>query len=731
MENPDISFLIPKNSANWICFNKPLDIISKRNDRLITSFRKVVDYNGQDCSINYLAFKGATVFLDDNLIHQSDNIKLWKNLNSFSLPRNLSPGKHTLRIDVKNLNASPALIVYSKDFNFKTDTTWEASNDGRTWTRAILAGMNPSPIISQEFLPSTRVLASNFILLAVLFSTIFILCTLNATSKILKSIIPSPSILRWLLIAVWTVISINNIIRLPLYIGMDIREQIEYMEYIANNWRFPLATDGWQMCHPPLYYSISALFLKLFQQTISLATTLRLLRILPCLCGLLQIELCYRIVKYTFPEREDLQNFAILIGASIPANIYISQVVGNEPLVGIFTAALIVRLAKGLSSHFIRTDYISFGVLLGLALLTKITPVILTPLILITITYNHFIFSEFRPQSSSIFIQHVILMLIVTVAISGWYYFRNLIELGTLYMAGENPARGIAWWQDPGYRTLQQSLSFGKSLFNPIYAVNYSFWDALYSTFWADGLLSGTAKFSNIPPWNYRFLISNVWLALLPTMLIGLGIFKSIGYKSSSERSVLLFSAACIMLYLAAIFYRFVTVPYLCGVKASYANGILPCIALLCATGFDHVARNVIIKRILISATIVWMIFVLFSFFILVNPDPYNSHFYTFMGDSYAKIEKHKKAIQYYSEELLYNPNNFVVHNHIGVSFIKSGQFKQAIKHFEDSIRINPEYCDAYFNLKTCYEIEGRRNEATELVNRKFDSCSRNGNQNN
>ncbi len=66
------------------------------------------------------------------------------------------------------------------------------------------------------------------------------------------------------------------------------------------------------------------------------------LRWLTLLCGVAQVELCYRAGRLVFPGRDDLQSLAVLFGGFLPMNVYMSQTLSNEPLCGVFSALIVL-----------------------------------------------------------------------------------------------------------------------------------------------------------------------------------------------------------------------------------------------------------------------------------------------------------------------------------------------------------------------------------------------------
>ena len=137
--------------------------------------------------------------------------------------------------------------------------------------------------------------------------------------------------------------------------------------------------------------------------------------------------------------------------------------------------------------------------------------------------------------------------------VAGWYYLRNYILMGHWFLGGWEPVEPrAAWWQYPSYRTLQQVTAFGECFFYPIYSAVHGFGDSLYSTFWADGGLSG--RIGGIPPWNYDFMLSGVWLSIAPSAAIIVGILGTLTAPAESMRKGTLFAALCVIVYIFAVF---------------------------------------------------------------------------------------------------------------------------------------------------------------------------------
>jgi len=196
--------------------------------------------------------------------------------------------------------------------------------------------------------------------------------------------------------------------------------------------------------------------------------------------------------------------------------------------------------------------------------------------------------------------------------VCGWYYIRNIIVLGTPFIGGWDSARKIVWWQDPGFRTLEQFTNFGDCLLYPIFSSFAGVWDSLYSTIWMDGFIS----VYNLAPWNYNFMLSLSWLSLPITLLLIIGLLIiTVDIKRSCQDGRL-FCVISIFLYLSVILYMFLTVPILSTGKATYAIGLLPCIAIVCAEGAKPFLKTPILKSMIAGIVAVWAVCSYCSFFV-------------------------------------------------------------------------------------------------------------------
>ena len=622
----DMAFLLPQPGADWIRLVQPTNLFNKNPQDSVHAFRYHFPIKSvpRKAILYFRAMRHVSLFLDKKLIYLSDlKNEKWKIVHQVDLGPFLEPGVHELYLKVLNKNGPPALWAYSRDLAIHTDENWEASQFEKIWLPAGSVDKIEPSGLSRRFKRADVALLDNYpLFLALFFLSVFLTCLFESPNRYpwLDYIKPTASRVRLFILLLWLILAVNNIGKIPLDVGMDIDQHLEYIKYIDTFWRIPFPTEGVRMFESPLYYIISALIYKPLATLFSDDIVQKGLRIVPLLCGMVQIELCYRALKYVFPEKEDLQIIGTVVGGLLPINLYMSQVVGTEPLSGVFIGIVAVLMFRAIRypNESKREIYVLIGFVWGLALLTKITAVLLLPLLIFFILYVHLIGDQQSGKKrGSKAIQRVLSTIGIALLISGWYYIRNWLEIGKFFAGGWDSSRGFLLLQDPGFRTLSQLIQFGESLFYPIYAGVMGIWDSLYSTFWLDGFLGGTGTYASIPPWNYDFMLASVWLSILPTTAIILGLIETFRRPAHALYRGTLFAASCLTTYFFAILYLFLTVPIYSTAKATYTMGIIPCYAVLCAVGMDLLRRRLFLKALTNGFLVCWAFGAYFSYLVV------------------------------------------------------------------------------------------------------------------
>lgn len=615
VSDPSVPLLLSHKKAKWVLHDEPFDLVAKNPEEVVTSFRKFfrVDSDPGQAELTVYAMKSAAVFLDGQPVNRpEEDFNNWKKPKVMDLGR-IAQGEHEIRINVLNRNSPAILLAYSEALDLYTGSDWQASRDKETWSSAREADRSKPPVISAKFPKPIKALTSVLPYLIPVFAIVFVWTAGHTRGRIRW--VPSASMIRWLVLVAWVVLAANNIWKLQTDAGFDIEDHLQYIRYVAENLRIPLPTEGWQMFQSPLYYIVSAPVYLFSRAFFGIGNAELLLRVVPLLCGIAQIELTYRTLRYVYPEKESVQALGTVIGGLLPVNIYISQYAGNEPMAGLFTSAALMALFgiihKGGEWPIKRISIL--GIFFGLALLSKITPILLIPPLVFMLACA----LSSKGAKPSRVVSGIVIFLAIAFLVSGWYYIRNWVEVGRPFIGGWDDSRGIVWWQDPGYRTIGQFFTFGEALSRPIYSSYNGFWDGFYSSFWLDGYLSALNDYSWRPAWNYDFVIAGALLALLPSAAIIVGTVSALFRPEKSLRSGELFAISCIAVYFGAILYLFLKVPIYSTVKASYTLGLIPCYAILCAAGLDKLTKTNLLRASIYGLVAVWAVSAYFAYFII------------------------------------------------------------------------------------------------------------------
>jgi hypothetical protein len=620
LNSPSISLLPPHFDGEWMRPNDTVSLDAHRNPVTAAVFRKsfVLDRPQQDLNLAVTVFRDLkAVSLDGNQL-PFYTPSSWKQQIHVAVPATLlSPGEHELRITAVNSMAPPLIHVQSSLLRLGDAGGWEETTiEGRAWRPVIRAGEHRSPDVMESFPSIAEGLKFTLPIFLPLFFTVFLLSMYKPK---FCNRIREPETVRLLLFALSAILLANNLVKIDTfitYLGFDTKEHLDYIYYILENHRIPLATEGWQMFQPPLYYTLSAAILLFFKSFLPAKFSHLLLAVIPYSCMILLVEISYRMLKELLPGKKNLQSLGLIVAGLLPMNLYMCQVVGNEPLTAVLSALLLFMTVRYLKRNedFCNRDAVALGIIAGLALLSKVTPLILIPVTCFFI----FIVVKGKPgnyppvKAAGIFAFTILL-------ISGWFFLRNWIILGKPFYGGWDPARKIVWWQEPGYRLVQDYFTFGKAMVHPVYSAFEGFADGLYSTFWGDGynICEHLVTYPEPPHWNYDALAASVGLSVVPAVSMLVGVIMAFYRSSQRSNWPFTFLLAAIGVYLAALIHLFTLVPIFSTVKASYTMGLTPCYAVMAALGAEPFTGKKYIGPLFVSLLVSWGAITYLGFFIL------------------------------------------------------------------------------------------------------------------
>ena len=619
LRRPENALLIPQGGAEWVRASRTFELVARPPGTESVLFRHSfprLESAPTDASLHVQALRAFQLKVNGREVGgASADESSWRYPRSFDLAPYLVSGTNELLIDVENDSGPPVLLAWSPGLGIATHTDWETQGPGGIWHPTMTASEARTHPISQEYPSAWRGLRSMSGLLIVAFA-------LGAGASLAQQRFATgaerrwrlrPAHVRWLIAGALALLCLHNLTQLHIEAGFDARQHFDYIRYVVVSHRVPLANQGWQTFQPPLFYFLAAPPYLVVARLASEQTAMLFTRVLMLFCGLALMEMVYRAARAVFPAREDLQIVATAAGGFLPMTVYMSHYVSNEPLAAALTAALIAACFHLLAQPAPRLDRWSFGLglLFGLALLAKVTVALLLPLLVALL------FRVAHRQGLGLrgVLDPLVRFTLASGGVAGWYFARNWILMGSPYVGGWDPSRGVPWIQDPGYRVPEDLLTFGASLRYPIYAGLSSIWDGIYSTFWLDGLLGSSRMSIGAPPWHYHYVVACALLALPLTAAGIAGVLRSLRVPRNATQDAVLFSSVAVGIYLAAMLILFVRLPVFSTVKSSYTMGLAPCYGVLFAWGADLLPRRAATRAILAGYLTAWLAFVFRAYF--------------------------------------------------------------------------------------------------------------------
>jgi dolichyl-phosphate-mannose-protein mannosyltransferase len=513
---PDLPFLSARAPAEWIVRATPPSTVAKPAREQVVEFHRrfALDAVPATARLRVRLFRGGAALLNGAPIGalEASADGDWKAVREADVATLLRVGENELVLRAREAVGPPAawgVLELPGGVAAATDATWIATREGgapepvrlatapmRDW--APPAPARASPTWSERVVPLAVLAAASAL-------------GLEALRR--SRVGPGP----WLVaLAVFGFAALWWRDRgLPLDVGFDAAAHLDYVRFIAVRHRLPLASDGWAMYHPPLYYAAAAAVVSAFGES---GTALRALN---ALAAGVQCAALYGALRVVFPGQPRRVFAGFALGACVPMQLYLAQYVTNELLCAALASCalwLCLRIAaqdlRGARVHA------ALGALLGAALLAKFSALIPAAVVLAVLAGRLVARRERAPRAWLASVGTVVAAL---VAVCGWHYARVALHFGTPIVGNWDSVVGRPWWQDPGYHTVNDYLRFGESLTHPVFSACNGCLDGLYSTLWADGLIGGMASVADAPHWSWSLVRLGVWLALVPTAAVVLG----------------------------------------------------------------------------------------------------------------------------------------------------------------------------------------------------------------
>lgn len=593
-------FLRTDSRANWILQRFRPSLKGKGGEFLCLSAEYTKDFRLSSVSEgSYLyikAFKKYRLWLNGKeVLAEGKAEKNWKKTSVIEISRFLKKGLNRIKVEVTSDYGPTAVWLYSEGLpeELKTDRTWMVSTLGRGYVRADLANDSVVHQMSFEGIRPYDALTNKRSVLIVFFGFSFGLFWLHRyiqrsarfnKQPLLRFLTFTPKSVLIISLFFWTILFISNLSKVPIKLGFDHSGHLNYFKYILDNHSLPLASQGWQTYNPPLFYFFSAIIFSFGRWFLSEGRAEYLLKLIPFFSGLGQIYIAYVASGLCFPKSKTKQAISTAIASMIPMSIYMSHYISNEAFFGFMMSLsllLTIRILRKARSSL--GLFCVLGLVTGLAILTKVTALVMLPIIFLVLLYK--LFTEERCRLAEL-VQKLGLVFLLIIVVAGWFFLRNQMNFGSFMVFGWEGAAGFNWWQEPGYHTYKYFCQFGQVFSLPYFAGFYSFFDSLYSTFWGDSFLGGRASFVGNPPWDYEYMSAVYLLSVPAAVLIVIGLILAVGRAVRRADKVWLLMSGAFFALACALVSLNLRVPYYCHAKAFYGLCVMLPICLFFAAGF-------------------------------------------------------------------------------------------------------------------------------------------------
>ena len=479
VRDPGINFLSRDARAEWILFPSAVQARAHSIVSLDTLFRRAftLDTRPRMARLNVRAAKRIDLKINGVQVPLGATSN-WKNISTVDVLVLLRVGTNTIDARVFNADAPPALwlSLCADHVTLRSDQTWEASFTGSAWRGAVPASAPRLPragnlISGEQTFDSAAKVWPIWLAFGGIAVTIWLAggYWLSRSPKV--GAMTSRGLSRWQVCAlllvvasIWICLFWNNAGLLPLRVGFDSQSHLEYIRYIEERRALPLPNEGYEMFQPPLYYVLSASTLSVLGQTTNDAAAILTLRWMTMLFGIAHFTLVLLSLRLLFPTQIGPQLIGLVLAAFLPMQLYLAHFVTNETLAAALAAAVVylslrlLRIENGSTS-----GYGLLGFVLGAAILTKTTAVLLMPALFAALI------SKLLMQRAAVatWLRTLGVLLVVCFAVCGWYYIRIWLRFGTPFLGNWDPAAGFPWWQDLGYHTLADYFRFGRCVRKP------------------------------------------------------------------------------------------------------------------------------------------------------------------------------------------------------------------------------------------------------------------------
>lgn len=611
----NIEFLFPSLEADWI-LHPGNSIKGTMHFRSHFFLNEIPDRY----QLKIWAMKQFQISVNQIPIGSTSENHNWKFSVKFDIVPHLKFGENIINVNVVNQAGPGALLVESDsiktengDVDLDTNSKWQVTlnPDSGNWSKpitprkgAVYLESKPSPIQKSKNYPVYMMFFGAYcliILLALNPFRIFIRTEkpVKFNYSAVKSTEKRPTFRRiwtfvkkdYLLILVAIAIFSVNVHNTLNYkyerACFDWLGHVSYIKHVASKWRPPIATEGWEMFQPPLYYFLSAFIYRIFGGETAEPNSLKAVQFFSMFSGIANAFFALWILRILFPKNKAIQTMGFSMAGLMPMCLYMNPLISNEIFAGAMISLCIALLVKyGFTKRILLRHYLIMAFAIGLAMLSKYTAFF----VFIT-TATVFGLRMFNSQYRKSELRGFLLFLAVVFVICGWFYIRNTVIFFDPFIGNWDEESTHHYEQLPGYRTLRFYIRFGSVFFHvPERSHWASFWDGQYGSMWGDShdnfLRTDDVRIK-------RLEMTIIYLALLPTVAILLGFFQSfkkivISWTLKPDLALVIVNA----LTLISIFSFTMEVPFYSTIKAFFFLSLIPAIAVFGGKGLYTMCQN-------------------------------------------------------------------------------------------------------------------------------------------
>ena len=703
--DPAIPFLSARSPADWIVHPTPWILEARQVKERRVRFRTTFDLDAppQAGRVRLRAFRGYVLWVNGSRIAgEADLAAAWKREQQHDVTGALRAGGNDLEVEVVHVTGPPALwlVLRADRTTVKTDGTWQSQTADGPWQPVRLADepmqhpvVRTSPTVAEGWRRSWRFVLACSAAAALAVGIGGWVSRRGRAASASSGRLTEGSLLG-LVVVLWVALSVNNLLRLPPVVGFDASAHFEYLRFLEIHHRLPLASDGWEMYQPPLYYVATALLVSAGRSAGWTDAPAAIPKMLSMIGGLAQIVLVWCVLGLLFPESRRTRLAGLILAAAMPMNLYMSQYPSNEMVsVALVTAGLVLAL------RILRHDATTWracaalGVVLGLGMLAKHTA-FLAVVVVVAVLAGRIILGGVRRWR--LWLTRVGVTAAAVLLVAGWYSLRNVIHFGNPLVGNWDPASGNVWWQDPGVGTSANYTRFGRCLTEPFYSSLYSYADGVFSTVWGDGMCAGIPDVAFRAPWHYDLMAAGYTLAWLPTVLIAIGLIAAVvGWVRRPTASWALVAGHGLLVGFA-VFYMTLKLPYHAQAKGFYGLTAMACLCALGAWGFDLTGRAMGRLRFLLwIPLLIWAINAYASYVVL----PLTARDHDHMGQVFGYQGNPDRGIEHFCAAVRKGPGLIDAYVRLGGLLHNQQRYAEAKRAWQDGLARDPNHLEMLHSL--------------------------------